>query len=269
MAREYQLPGAAFVVHRTGRQWQSGKLYVVDSTAAAAGDSPLPQRQQQIYFAPTEDYSHVWQQQRRRPLPVQVIFQDETPPPLIRRPEQGESHYPQPVFYDWWEQRRLEPIPIQVLQSQTPPPLHRNEQQSAVHWPQPDFTDTWHQFHSMRRWPIPIHTPLEIGQRLPFVPRDPKLELPLRRFVDIVSQQVNSFLRTGQIYKTGQSSWQIARSAGIISTRAPLLTDDETEGYAAGQIWIDAGSGRAYVAISVTENAAVWEQFAPVDGGMW
>ncbi len=45
------------------------------------------------------------------------------------------------------------------------------------------------------------------------------------------------------------------------ASSTPLATDDVSEGYSAGSIWVDVGS-QAYICLRATENAAVWLDLA-------
>jgi hypothetical protein len=44
----------------------------------------------------------------------------------------------------------------------------------------------------------------------------------------------------------------------LSATTAPSSTDDETEGYVLGSLWIDETNSNAYIAVDVSEGAAVW-----------
>lgn len=50
------------------------------------------------------------------------------------------------------------------------------------------------------------------------------------------------------------------------STIAPVVGDDNTLGYFAGQRWINTVSLRSYIAISVATGAAVWREITPPSG---
>lgn len=57
-----------------------------------------------------------------------------------------------------------------------------------------------------------------------------------------------------------------------LKTRAPLSTDDNTQGYVAGQLWFNENNGFVYLALSVATNAAVWQNvlappYLPESGG--
>jgi small basic protein len=43
-----------------------------------------------------------------------------------------------------------------------------------------------------------------------------------------------------------------------LQTRAPLVTDDSTQGAWRGLVWIDTVANKAYIAVSVAVGAAVW-----------
>lgn len=63
-----------------------------------------------------------------------------------------------------------------------------------------------------------------------------------------------------QIDGTGSGSGPLSNFTAII---APVVTDDETEGYEVGSLWVDTVGGAAYICVDATEDAAVWEQ---IDG---
>ena len=51
------------------------------------------------------------------------------------------------------------------------------------------------------------------------------------------------------------------------ASAAPATTDDLDGGYEVGSIWVDTTAGRAYLAMDVSDDAAVWPQITPHGGG--
>lgn len=48
-----------------------------------------------------------------------------------------------------------------------------------------------------------------------------------------------------------------------VAARAPSLTDDSTQGYSLGSIWVNTATGALFVAVSVTPSAASWTAATP------
>lgn len=60
------------------------------------------------------------------------------------------------------------------------------------------------------------------------------------------------------------------------ATTAPVATNDVTEGYSVGSIWIDVSEGHIYQCVDASEDLAVWQQLdsaitddAPSDGSVY
>ena len=51
------------------------------------------------------------------------------------------------------------------------------------------------------------------------------------------------------------------------ATAAPVATNDTTEGYAVGSLWTNVSTGRVYICIVNTGNAAVWRELVQVTSG--
>ena len=52
-----------------------------------------------------------------------------------------------------------------------------------------------------------------------------------------------------------------------VAASNPLITNDGTQGYAPGSIWINSSTGRVYVCVGNTTAAAVWREEVQVQGG--
>jgi len=53
------------------------------------------------------------------------------------------------------------------------------------------------------------------------------------------------------------------------ATTAPGVSNDNTEGYAIGSVWIDVTGDNVYQAVDVSTGAAVWKLSAEVEEGTW
>jgi hypothetical protein len=51
------------------------------------------------------------------------------------------------------------------------------------------------------------------------------------------------------------------------ATAAPGVSNDTTEGYSVGSVWIDVTNDKAYVCLDITEGAAVWTEITVTGGG--
>ncbi len=215
---------------------------------------PLPWRTKQRYDPPIEDFSAAWQQMRRQPIPIGAVAIIDSP--LPRQASQRWDALPDWEAI-WFEQQRRFLPPI-ISSSDKPPTRALSQQLLERRDPTEVLMEHFIWWNPRRLWPVPTTTPLGPPSQFQFVPRDPKLEMPLRKFVDIVAGIVNDLQRRGILVKIGQSDWTIAKTGGISSTRAPVVMDDETEGYSIGQVWVDTGFNRVYVAVDVTDSAAIW-----------
>jgi hypothetical protein len=52
----------------------------------------------------------------------------------------------------------------------------------------------------------------------------------------------------------------------LSASSAPTATDDTTEGYEPGSLWVDLSADAAYVCVDATEDAAVWVQCGGASG---
>jgi len=50
-----------------------------------------------------------------------------------------------------------------------------------------------------------------------------------------------------------------------LETRAPVASDDNTQGYSQGSHWLDTSTGFAYYCIYAGENGAVWKKFTHIN----
>jgi len=51
------------------------------------------------------------------------------------------------------------------------------------------------------------------------------------------------------------------------ATDAPAVTNDTTEGYSVGSVWVDVTHDTAYICLDATEDNAVWTEITQVSGG--
>jgi len=74
----------------------------------------------------------------------------------------------------------------------------------------------------------------------------------------------------GAIY-AGKNSTPLTNLENIqdnyAAVTAPTTTDDSSEGYAIGSVWIDVSADKPYICVDATENAAVWIDASGGGGG--
>lgn len=94
----------------------------------------------------------------------------------------------------------------------------------------------------------------------PFVTRvpDPKDVRRSARITEVLSGVHNSLVAQGQLVQTGSVSWSM-RPAAIVMNRNPGLSDDVSQGYSVGNIWVNSATQGLYICVSNAFNAAVWK----------
>ncbi len=78
-----------------------------------------------------------------------------------------------------------------------------------------------------------------------------------RRFTEKLSVMVNSLFAQRYIVLEGPASYSI-RSGAWVHARAPLATDDFSQGIQVGNIWVDTLTSKAYICVDNSSLAAIW-----------
>jgi hypothetical protein len=78
----------------------------------------------------------------------------------------------------------------------------------------------------------------------------------------ITNDQV--LLKVNGVELTKQQSLSYGEGAvplksNLVATTSPVVTDDESEGYSVGSVWIDVSGDAAYTCVDATDGAAVWK----------
>jgi hypothetical protein len=77
---------------------------------------------------------------------------------------------------------------------------------------------------------------------------------------------INSLVAQGYIIQIGQSTYKINSGANVIN-RDPTATDDASQGYSPGSIWINSVSSAVWVNLVSTIGGAVWLNITTSGGG--
>jgi hypothetical protein len=63
-------------------------------------------------------------------------------------------------------------------------------------------------------------------------------------------------------HPANDAGWTLLQAGSVHFDSAPTSSNDKTQGYAVGTLWLDTGSGDAYLCTANTAASAVWTAFA-------
>ena len=76
---------------------------------------------------------------------------------------------------------------------------------------------------------------------------------------DVITDNDFAGSHEGRLVRTGANAYAVHRH-NLTATTAPATSNDTTENYAVGSIWIDTTNDRAYICVDATTSAAVWKE---------
>jgi hypothetical protein len=63
-------------------------------------------------------------------------------------------------------------------------------------------------------------------------------------------------------HPANDAGWTLLQAGTVFSASAPTSSNDKTQGYAVGTLWLDTANGDAFVCTANTATSAVWTAFA-------